>query len=159
MFYSRSSRPVSAVCPCGRGFAVQYEERIVDGSLTLVKTGVRDVHEYIQQGKESCDVYNILNRFSNGDIAAIQRVKGFYADVASMPKTLVEAHNFMKSIDTHFAELPAEVKDEFGNSSHKFMKSIENGELNKILSKFVQSEKADRAGITGDVAQKIKEDK
>lgn len=159
MFYSRSSRPTTAVSPCGRGFSVQYEERIVDGSLSLVKTGVRDVHTFIQQGRDSCDVYNILNRFSNGDISAIQRVKGFYADVAAMPKSLIEAHNFMKSIDAHFDELPAEVKEEFGNSSHKFMKSIENGELNKILGKFVKSDSADPAPKTGENAQKTKEDK
>lgn len=158
MFYSRSSRPSTICAPCGVGTAPKYEERIVNGVLDLVKTGIRDVHAFLQQGKEACEVYNILDRFSKGDISAIQRVKGYYADVAVMPKSLVEVHNFMKTLDTHFDELPAEVKAKFGNSSHQFMKSVENGEFQKILGQFVQSDKSDAADKISKNDQKAKED-
>lgn len=154
MFYSRSSRPSTICAPCGVGFAPKYEERIVDGVLDLVKTGIRDVHTFLQQSKDVCEIYNILDRFSKGDISAIQRVKGYYADVTALPKSLIEVHNFMKTLDSHFDELPAEVKEKFGNSSHQFMKSVENGEFQKILGQFVQSDKADPATKTVKDAQK-----
>lgn len=136
-FFSRSCRPVAIPVACGCGFAPQYEERIgFDGVLHLVKVGQRDIHSFIQEGKERTLVYNILNRFSQGDISAIQRVKGYYADVTAMPKSLLEVHNFMKTLDANFDSLPAEVKDKFGNSSTEFMKSVENGDFTKILNSF-----------------------
>lgn len=137
-FRSRSSGSSTVPAPCGRGVSPQYEERIVNGVMSLVKTGERDVHAFIQAGKPQTLIYNILDRFSKGDISAIQRVKGYYADVSAMPKSLVEVHNFMKTLDSNFDSLPAEVKDKFGNSPHKFMESVENGEFVKILGDFVQ---------------------
>ena len=150
VFFSRSCRPAAVAVACGKGYAPQYEERIgSDGALHLVKVGQRDVHTFIQEGKERTLVYNILNRFSQGDISAIQRVKGYYADVTAMPKSLLEVHNFMKSLDSNFDSLPAEVKAKFGNSSTEFMKSVENGELTKILNTFLKNDSVFGSGSSG----------
>lgn len=135
--FSRFDRPRSAFACAGSVVSPIFEERVdSEGHLYLKQTGKRDLNAFVQASHEASKIYNILERFNAGDVSAIQKVKGFYADTVAMPKSLVEVHNFMQQIDANFDSLPVDVKEKFGNSSIQFMKSVENGDLSKILSQF-----------------------
>lgn len=153
--YSRFNRPKTEFSPSSSGFAPVYEERIdSDGKKILVKTGEHNLNDFIQASLDSTLVYNILDRFQKGDVSVLEKVKSFYADVTTVPKTILETHNFMKSISKSFDILPADLKAKFDNSVDVFVSKLENGEFNKILGEIAQPGQADRLDSVGEVAQK-----
>lgn len=154
VFFSKMHRPKAAFAPSSDGTAPVYEERLSkSGTVDLVEVGRHNINEFVQTSLEGTLVYNILDRFALGDTSVLEKVKGFYADTVSMPTSLLEVHNFMKSLDARFDSLPVEVKEKFGNSAEKFMLSIENGEFTKIFSEFAASGEVDPTGDLGDNEQ------
>lgn len=140
-----------------------YEERINSkGARYLVCTGRKDVNAMIQEQLPSTLVYNLLNRFSNGDVNALMQRSGSFIDTTGMPTSLSEAYNLMLGIESKFASLPLEVREQFGNSPFKFGEALQNGRLNDVLSKLygnnAQSNAADRKEAVVENEQK-KEDK
>lgn len=154
-YFSRSVRPQTVFAPSSSGFAPVYEERIGrDGVLGLIKTGEHNINEFVQASLSGTLVYNILDKYQLGDTSVLEKVKGFYADVTSVPKSLIETHNLMKSIESNFDSLPSEIKSKFGNSVETFVSSIENGEFAQIIDSFNKGSLADQSEVIVNVAQK-----
>lgn len=140
MIFSRFNRPKVMFSYSGDGTAPVYEERLNRGGvLALIRTGKRDLVEFINASLESTNIYNILDRFNAGDYSVLQKRKGFYADVSTMPKSLVEVHNFMRSLRSDFENLDPKIKEKFGNSPDKFIESVENGDFIKLFGKSAQN--------------------
>lgn len=154
MVYSRFNRPKVMVSYRGDGTAPVYEERVShSGVLTLVRIGKRDLVEFINASLDSTNVYKILDRFNAGDYSVLQKRKGFYADVSTMPKSLVEVHNFMRILKSDFEKLDPKIKEKFGNSPEKFIDSVENGDFIKLFSKSEQKSGAPAKTVSSDNAQ------
>jgi hypothetical protein len=133
-----------------------YEERINSkGARYLVCTGRKDVNSMIQEQLPSTLVYNLLSRFSNGDVNALLQRPGSFFDTTGMPTSLSEAYNLMLGIESKFASLPLELREQFGNSSVKFGEALQNGSLNDILAK-LYGKNAQNGGNPGE--DKIGED-
>lgn len=155
VFYSRANRPRTAFAPSSSGFAPVYEERInSDGVMSLVRTGEHNINEFVQTSLEGTKVYNILERFQLGDVSALEKVKGFYADVTQVPTSLLEAHNLMKNISKNFDKLPPDLKAKFGNSADKFIASVENGDFAQIVKTLATGSESELKDQIVDVAQK-----
>ena len=62
-----------------------------DGSMELIEAGKDNLYDYIQSFRDSVDLNVILARFSNGEVDALSKAQGFYADVTDFPKNMAEA--------------------------------------------------------------------
>lgn len=153
-FRSRSTGHIDFYSPSPTGISTAYEVRLgSDGVSHLVPVGKHDLNEFVQASLEGTKVYNIIDRFALGDESVLNKVKGFYADVVGMPSSLAEAHDLMVSIDKKFAELPAKLKQVFGNSSSKFASALRDGSINEIFSGLAQENVPDQEVSTSESVQ------
>lgn len=88
----------------------------------LVKVGETDVYAKIQEAKDDCDVYKIIDRFTAGDVTALHRkAHGIYADLTVMPDNIHEAASRADKAMSDFMTLPVEVREAFDNDPEKFV--------------------------------------
>lgn len=126
-----NSNPGSGVV---KEYTAQYRQ---DGVLELVETGEHDLYADIQSHKDSCDLQLIINRYFNGDPAALSRVQGVYTDVSEMPDNIHQAMQLMDNARRDFDTLPVDIKAKFGNDSNQFLATLgteqwfENMQVNK----------------------------
>lgn len=94
---------------------VTYSERRNEqGQPYLVKTGVRNTYEERQSMKGEYDIYNMLERYANGDVS-VMRSNAQYIDATAMPSSFHEAYNIMQNQREKFDALPISIKEKFGN--------------------------------------------
>ena len=96
-----------------------------DGTIDLKEKEKECLYDYIQSFKESCDINVLVKRYQMGDTAALMRGQTFYGDVTDMPKTFAEMLDVMIQGQNFFENLPAEVKEKFGNSFYQFAAAID----------------------------------
>lgn len=92
-----------------------------NGVLDLEETGREDLYSYIQSHKDSVDIHKILQRYQNGDVAALSKVQGLYGDFVQMPKTYAEALNAVIQAEQTFNSLPVETRAKFNHSFSQFL--------------------------------------
>lgn len=106
---------------------VLYSSRLADdGSVELVRSGSEDLYAMIQSHRDSVDIHVLLARYSNGDVDALSRVQGVYADVTQMPSTYAELLNTLIVAENQFNSLPVEVREKFDQSFEKYMVSMDD---------------------------------
>lgn len=92
-----------------------------DGTIELVQTGVEDLWELHDSCKDSCDVNILAQRYLAGDESALNRGNPMFLDLLGAPKTLAEAYQINFRAQAAFENLPANVKEKFGNSYMQFI--------------------------------------
>lgn len=92
-----------------------------NGSQELKQVGEHDLQAEIDSFEESVNLDNILMRYGAGDISALNKIEGFYADVTDLPVNLQEVMNLNLKGQQLFAELPSEVREIFNNNYMDFM--------------------------------------
>ena len=112
-FFSRSSLPETISSPIGDGTQFKYVERYEDGKRIFEKSGQEDIKAYIEASKEASLVSNIIKRFENGDIDALNARRGIYGDASLLPSTPQEAHNMLRYAAEKFNALPESVRSNF----------------------------------------------
>lgn len=107
------------------GYEYEYKEEYdKDGHADLVICGRKNVYDYIQSFKQDTDIKKILEKYLGGDLSVIDKNKGFYADISSMPKNFSDFHNKIIEGQRIYDGLPTDFKSEFGNNINAFMNSI-----------------------------------
>lgn len=96
------------------------------GHLELVQDGEENIYDYIQSHRDSVDIHKIMQRFEAGDMDALNRVQGTYADLTTMPKTYAEMLNAVIAGEQYFSQLPLEVRARFGHSFRQWMASMDS---------------------------------
>lgn len=99
-------------------YQLYYDE---NGSEDLKVIGETDTDLEIQSHAESVDIKTLINRYTNGDYTALERAKGFYADVANMPVNFAEVMNINIQGKQLFDQFPKEYKDLYGNDYNQFI--------------------------------------
>ena len=112
-FFSRISLPETIPSPIGDGTQFRYVERYEDGKRIFEKAGQEDIKAYIEASKEASLVSNIIKRFENGDIDALNARRGIYGDSSLLPSTPQEAHNMLRYAAEKFNSLPESVRSNF----------------------------------------------
>lgn len=113
-------------CFTGSPEKVVYQARYdASGTLELYESGLEDLYGYIQSHRDSCDIHVILNRFANGELDVLSQVQGFYADTTGMPSTYAEVLNAVLDGERMFNSLPAELKQQFGNSFAQWLTAMD----------------------------------
>lgn len=126
-FKSFSNLPEAIEAPVGDRFQPEYSlEYSKDGVPHLIQTGTIDLYEYIQSFKDECDFNRIIRRFENGDVNALQRAQGVYADVSDAPKTPGEALSLMGRVEDYYNSLSPSVASKFG-SYEAFLSGLLDG--------------------------------
>lgn len=92
-----------------------------NGRVVLEKKGEENLYDYIQSFRDSVDLNVILARFTNGDVEALNKVQGFYADVTDFPKNMAEALNQINQAEEMFKSLPLETRQKFDCSFEQFL--------------------------------------
>ena len=140
VFYSRSNKPPVESSPSGEDIVPVYSF-VVDketGKKELKVTGKRNIYKEIQAHKEECLVYNILERYVNGDISVLNKSQGMFADISNMPKSLNEAQEIILNAENLFKEMPFNIRSEFNHSMSEFVASISNGTFEDKVNKHFQ---------------------
>lgn len=129
-FYSRNNLPKTIPQPkCDKLVPTYGREVDESGKVHIVQTGKTNLYEKIQASKEDCLVYNILDRFANGDVGVLNVHQGQYGDFTEMPKTLAEAQQTLIDAENYFNSLPLDVRKEFDHSVGQFLSSAAGGKL------------------------------
>lgn len=92
-----------------------------NGRVVLEKKGEENLYDYIQSFRDSVDLNVILARFSNGDLEALNKAQGFYADVTDFPKNMADALNRINQAEELFKALPLEIRQKFDCSFEQFL--------------------------------------
>lgn len=104
-----------------------------EGNEVLKTVGKTDLQASIDSHKESVDLNLMLQRYANGDDSIIDKVKGFYADITSLPINLMEVMNTNIRGKELFDSLDPEIKSVFGNNYMTFLAEPER--FNKYMDK------------------------
>lgn len=120
---------VSVGCP----FETEYSE-ITDGfgAHQLVEKGKFDRVQYVNAQKDMCNLKLMIERYSLGDINALNRVSCFYADTTETPQTLQEWSSMKKQLTTLFRQLPKSVRKKFG-TPEQFISAYGTDDFNQAL--------------------------
>lgn len=127
--------PVSSV-PSNPGDRFHVTHKLIvdqDGTYDLKISGKVDTYSEIQSWRESCDIKVLLQRYANGDTAALNRKQPLFGDFSTMPKTLAEYQQMQLNVEQAFDSLPAEQRSRFGNSSSRFVASFGSPEFFEAL--------------------------
>lgn len=92
-----------------------------NGRVILEKKGEENLYDFIQSFRDSVDLNVILARFTNGDVEALNKAQGFYADVTDFPKNMADALNRINQAEDMFKSLPLEIRQKFDCSFEQFL--------------------------------------
>lgn len=110
-----------ASCP-GKPYKVVYSPHVMpNGEVELVESGKEDLQQFYNSYAESTDIHEILHRYQDGDVSALNARTPMYGDFTSMPTTLAEFMQLDIDARTLFETLPAEVRQEFDNDVGQFL--------------------------------------
>lgn len=119
-----------------------------DGHIILEEIGVKNLPEYIDSFRESCDINNLVARFNAGDVSALSRVQGAYFDATQLPHTYAEMLNTVINAEKTFNSLPLETREKFDNSYVKWLSMMDDAEQFALMMG-VSKETPDASDDTG----------
>lgn len=96
------------------------------GDYELVESGRENIYDEIQSHAESVDIHVILERYARGDVDALAKVQGVYADVTGLPGSYAEMLNTVIAGEQQFLSLPLEVREKFDHSYQKWLISMDD---------------------------------
>lgn len=99
------------------------------GYYDIVSKGEENMFDYIQSFSEECNINNIIARFNNGDINALNAVTGYYGDFTGMPNNLAEAFKLNINGREWFDNLPDDIKTIYNNDYTLFLNAIDTLKL------------------------------
>lgn len=115
-FYSVSTPREAEYCPAGDSVVQDFElEYSPQGVPHLVPTGTYDLYEVIQSFRDECDLGKIFQRYANGDVMALNKCQGVYADVSEMPQDIFAAANLLERVEAIYDGLPEHLRARVGS--------------------------------------------
>ena len=118
------------------GSVYKLEKQLVDrdGQKDLEVVGKTDFYQYIQSHKDSVDINVLLKRYQQGDVSALDRVKGQYLDISEAPKSLAEMYSFVSNASEFFNKLPLDVRKEYDFNPASFIADIGSDRWNELMT-------------------------
>lgn len=99
-----------------------------DGHIVLEPVGIKNLPDYIDSFRESCDINVLVARFNAGDVSALSRTQGAYFDATVLPKTYAEMLNTVINAEKTFNSLPIDIREKFDNSYVKWLSTMDDEE-------------------------------
>lgn len=106
----------------GKELVQNYELRIDEyGHEELRETDMTNLQAEIQSHRDSVDFNLIIARYMMGDVDALEKLHGFYADVSELPVSMAEIMNMNMRGQHLFDSLPVEIKKIYNNNYLEFL--------------------------------------
>lgn len=102
--YERSSFPKT--CSGSRMKPIFSPVFDKNGHFELECVGEEDIYPAIQADKLSCDINNIIRRYTAGDFTALGSAQGVYGDFSEIPSSYAEVLNSLIHAENEFRKLP-----------------------------------------------------
>lgn len=112
------------------------------GVKHLEEVGTRNIQDEISAYEADCLVYNIIDRFTKGDLTAVRQTsEAMYGDIVNMPKNIHEVHKVVAKAESDFGKLPKEVRDKYDNDPKTFVESVQlkPENLRKYIDDYIAS--------------------
>lgn len=109
---------------CSNAGSRMKKERILkdnNGVMELETVGETSLYDYIQSHKDSVDINRMLERYSQGDTTALDRVKASYLDLLGAPQSLAEMYSFVRNTTAYFDNLPLEIRKSYDFNVSNFL--------------------------------------
>lgn len=106
------------------GDPIKIEHQLVikeNGEHVLEPCGQTNTDEMIESYAASVDINQILARYQAGDVNALDKVRGFYADVSDLPVKLSDVMNINLRGKELFDSFPVEYKQLYGQDYLQFV--------------------------------------
>lgn len=124
---------------CSSGSDVKPVFKLVGNHL--VKQSEIIISEYINSFRDECLIENIIRRFNNGDLSALNRVQGAYIDSTQLPKDIHTANKMLNYAQTIYNSLGSDLKKDYPDFS-SFIDTFANVEsINQFVSRFGATDK------------------
>lgn len=121
-FFTAYNRPKTTAAPAGSKEEPVYQMQIdLRGNKTLVKTGMTNIYDIIQESLEQSKIETIIRRATEGDPYALTMMNGQYIDTTDVPNTLAEAQQFVIRAKEEFDQLPINIRRAFDMSAEKYI--------------------------------------
>ena len=114
-----------------------------------VESGTVNIYDEIQSHRESVELSTLLQRYAQGDVTALNRIEGVYADVVDMPSTYSELFERVRDAENSFNALPEDVRVLFDNSPVSFWQSIGTPEFADKIAKLDANVKENSGNPSG----------
>lgn len=135
-FHKLTELKKTVAAPSGQPTVKEYIEKIdKNGSKYLEESGETNLYEKIQASHEETKIYNIIQRYEQGDDTALNRITGMYIDSTGMPKSIMEAHQRLEQIQNDFEKLPLEIRKDFNHNPSEFISRMSSGEGMEVFDK------------------------
>lgn len=122
-FYSVSTPREVEYSPAGDSVVQEFElEYSPQGVPHLVPIGTYDLYDVIQSFRDECDLGKIFQRYANGDVMALNKRQGVYADISDMPQDIFAAANLIQRVEAIYNELDEGSRQRVG-SFEDFLKN------------------------------------
>lgn len=95
-----------------------------NGHFELECTGEEDIYPAIQADKLSCDINNIIRRYTAGDFSALGTAQGAYGDFSEIPSSYAEILNSLIHAEHEFMKLPVDTRAKFNHSWQEWLSSM-----------------------------------
>ncbi len=92
-----------------------------DGSVRLTKVDEIDIQAEIQSHLYETDMQYIVNRLLNGDDSVLNNQSPMFGDFTTFPRSYSECIQRVIDAENMFAQLPQDVRDQFGNDWAKWL--------------------------------------
>lgn len=141
-FFKAYDRPKCKPCKAGDKEYISYIEKTdpITGKTFLVENERTNIRDYINSNYEETRIENILARAGAGDVNALNRMRGIYADLTGVPRNIAEAHAAIKNAYAEFDQMPSEIRNEFNNNPAEFIAGFANGKVNNVLAKMTKTQ-------------------
>lgn len=112
--------------PTGEKIEEVWSMKINDeGKEEFYVSGKTNVYEKIQAFAEDVKIENIIAKVTaTGDTTILEKVKGEYADISTLPTNLFEAQQQIREAEKVFNEMPINVKEKYGNNFNIYLKDF-----------------------------------
>lgn len=133
-FYSATNRPSTISYPKSEKIIPTFGLKInKDGKKELHQIGTTNLYEKIQASKDQTLIYNVLERYNNGELDLLSRSQGMYGDFTDLPTSLAEAQQKLIDAENIFNSLPLDIRKQFNHSVSEFLASFSNGNFEKLV--------------------------
>lgn len=148
-YYSAYNTPKTQAAPAGNKEEPVYTMTIdKEGNKKLIKTGMTNIYEIIQEHLEQSKIENIIRRATEGDPYALNVINGQYIDATDLPTSLAEAQSFVIRAKGEFDQLPINIRRSFDMSAEKYIAAYGTSNWLKIMGINTDSTKPNNAALT-----------
>lgn len=134
-------------CDCGCPIYDKYALD-KDGDPFVVSTHNR--YDEIQSHRASCELATLLERYSNGDLSALNQNVPISGDFADAPSNLQEWFERYKQASSDFYGLPEGLRAIFNNNPAEFWSTFGSAEFDENVNAYRQTLTEPKPGNTGD---------